>query len=403
MMLPAILLLSFALSGCSPTAVVLWTNVPDLVPAVELYNASQSEHVVELVFRADLGSALRLAETPPDLIVGTSIEDGGTARLLQPLDRLMRRELDSEWFYAELLAAGSRNGRQHLLPISFNLPVIYFSGRLPEIGASIIITPEEMRTGGEAFNAAEGEAWVRLAYSPIWNPSFLYQYVRTIGFQSHEAENGGPAWRHDLVEAGIAAAEAWIDEQGGWEADRAFQQKYLYDPQIELVRRGRVAFGYDTSDRFFSRSDVRREGLSFRWLGTEGTIHALEEVVYAGIPVGAKSRRGAERFLVSLLTEQQQSLVMESVLKKRVNSFGFVGGFSSLWRVTERQLPVHYPELAGRIPPSRWLRFAPASPRHWDSIVREVVEPWLMREVGGAAQARDLESSVRAWLMQQED
>ena len=403
MMVPALLVLLSALTGCSPTAVVLWTNVPDLVPAVELYNASQSDHIVELVFRADLGSALRLAETPPDLIVGTSVEDRATARLLQPLDRLLRRELDPESFYADLLATGARNGRQYLLPVSFNLPVVYFRGRLPEMGVSIVITPDEMRAHGEAFNVAEGDEWVRLAYSPIWNPAFLYQYLRTKGLQGRETENGAPTWQADTIAAGIAAAQEWIDEQGGREADRAFQQKYLYDPQIELVRRGRVAFGYDASDGFLSRSDVRREGLGFRWLGTEGAVHALETVVYAGIPAGARSRRGAERFLVSLLTEQQQSLVMESALRKRVNSFGFAGGLSALWRVTERHLPVHFPELAGKIPPAGWLRFAPASPRHWDSIVREVVEPWLMREVTDTVQARDLESSVRAWLMQQED
>ena len=403
MMLPVFLGLLLVPAGCSPTAVVLWTNAPDLVPAVELYNASQSDHIVELVYRADLDSALRLAETPPDLVVGTSIADQATTRLLQPLDRLMRRELDAESFYADLLATGARNGRQYLLPVSFNLPIIYFSGSLPEIDRSIIISPHELQERSEAFNAAEDNEWVRLAYSPIWNPTFLYQYLRTMGFQGHEAENGAPAWQADALVDGIAAAQAWIDGHGGREADRTFQQKYLYDPQIELVRRGRVAYGYDASDRFLARSDARREGLGFRWLGTDGAIHVLEEVVYAGIPTGAGSRRGAERFLTSLLTEEQQAVVMESVLRKRVNSFGFAGGFSSLWRVTERHLPVHYPELAGRIPPAAWLRFAPASPRHWDSIVREVVEPWLMREVTGTIQARDLESSVRAWLMQQED
>jgi ABC-type glycerol-3-phosphate transport system substrate-binding protein len=401
-MFPVILGL-LALAGCSPTAVVLWTNLPDLVPAVELYNASQSDHIVELVFRQDLGSALRLAETPPDLIVGTAIADRSTTRLLQPIDRFMRRELDPTSFYADLLATGARNGRQYLLPVSFNLPVVYFSGALPEIGRSIIISPSELQARSEAFNTAEGAGWVRLAYSPIWNPAFLYEYLRTSGFQAYETENGSPMWSADALAEGVASARAWIETHGGHEADRTFQQKYLYDPQIELVRRGRVAYGYDTSHLFLARSDARREGLGFRWLGTDGAIHVLEEIVYAGIPAGARSRRGAERFLAKLFTEEQQAAIMKSVLRKRVSSFGVAGGFSSLWRVTERHLPAQYPELAGMIPPAAWLRFAPATPRHWDSIVREVVEPWLMREVTGTIQARDLESSVRAWLMQQED
>ena len=61
---------AFLLAGCSQTAVVLWTDVPDIIPVVERFNAGQEEHVVEVVFEPNLGSALRLAETPPDLVVG---------------------------------------------------------------------------------------------------------------------------------------------------------------------------------------------------------------------------------------------------------------------------------------------------------------------------------------------
>ena len=391
------------LIGCSPTAVVLWTNVPDIVPAVELFNASQDEHVVELVYRADLASALRLAETGPDLVIGTSISNQATARMMQPLDRFMRRELDEEDFYADLLASGAADGRQYLLPVSYNLPLIYFAGGPGDPRGPIIIEPQEMRARAESFNEIRNDTWIRLAYSPAWNPAFLYQFLRTKGFRAMEAESGAPTWRLEALLAGVSAAREWISDHGGLEADRTFQERYLYDPQIELVRRGRVAYGYETSDRFLSLSDARRVGLSFRWLGNENEIRALERVVYAGIPAGARSRRGAERFLADLFTVARQAQIMESALRKRASVFGVAGGFSSLWRVTERHVPRYYPQLEGMIPPAAWLRFPPAQPRHWKTIVTEVVEPWLMREVAEAPQTRDLESSVRTWLMQQED
>ncbi len=391
------------LAGCSPTAVVLWTNVPDLVPAVELYNASQDDHVVELVYHTELASALRLAETRPDLVIGTSISDRATAGMMQPLDRLMRRELEEDAFYADLLASGVRNGRQHLLPVSFNLPLVYFAGGPVDAGTPIIIGPQEIRARGDEFNEARNGSWMRVAYSPIWNPAFLYQYLRTHGFVAREAQNGAPVWPIEALLGGISGAREWMSDHGGLEADRAFQERYLYDPQIELVRRGRVAYGYHTSDRFLLLSDVRRAGLRYRWFGTTDEIRVLERIVYAGIPAGAASRRGAERFLADLFNVERQVEIMESTLRKRASVFGIVGGFSSLWRVTERHMPVLYPQLEGMIPPAGWLRFPPAQPRHWMNLVPQVVEPWLMREVAQAAQTRDLESSVRTWLMQQED
>ena len=391
------------LTGCTQTAVTLWTNVPEIVPAVELFNASQDEHVVEIVYQAQLGSALRLAETPPDLVVGTFIEDRRTARLFAPLDRFLRRELDRDEFYGELLASGAEDGRQHLLPVAFNLPLVYFTSEVPPVGESIVRTPAEIRAVGEAFNAQEDERWIRLAYSPIWNPSFLYEYLRLQGFVASEADDGAPEWSFEALVSGVAGAREWLEAHGGAEADLAFQEKYLYDPQVELVRRGRVAFGYEASDSYMSLSNARRDGLGFRWLGEERSIRVLERVVYAGIPAGARSTAGAERFLADLFALDRQITLVESSLRKRLDPFGVAGGFSSLWRMNEEHLGDYYPELRDRIPPAAWLDFPPPSPRHWGEIVTEVVEPWLIREVTGTPQARDLESSVRAWLLQQED
>lgn len=398
----ALILIVF-LAGCSQTAVVLWTDVPEIVPAVERFNAAQDTHVVELVYEPEIASALRLAETPPDLVIGRFIENSATREHLQPLDRLLRRELDADEFYPDLLATGAADGRQYLLPVAFNLPLVYFTSRVPQVGTPIVIGAEEMRSRSETFNAMEEERWVRLAYSPVWNQAFLYQYLRTMGFGAHEGDEGLPEWSFEAVVAGITAAREWLEINGGVEADRAFQERYLYDPQLQLVRRGRVAYGYERSDEFFSLSAARRDELGFRWFGTGTSIHVLEDVVYAGIPNGARSDDGSRAFLVHFFTPEQQIDLIESALRKRVDAFGVAGGFSSLWRLNETHLADYYPELEGRIPPASWLDFPAASPRHWGELVPQVVEPWLVREVTGTPQTRDLEAGVSAWLLQQED
>lgn len=399
--LPVPFLLIFL--SCSPVRVVVWTNVPELAPTVELFNAAQTDHVLELVYEPALGSALRLAETPPDVVIGTAIEDAATAQLFESLDRIVRREIDADEFYGDLLAAGRRDDRQHLLPFAFNLPLVYFRRGVPQAGTPIAVTPSEMQERSAEFNRSSGDRAIAIAYSPVWEPSFLYQFLRVHGLRPHEAADGSPDWSDETLQSGINAARAWIDLHGGAAADRAFAEEYLYDPTIQLVRRGRIAYGYERSDRYFSLSDQRRAGLGFRWLGDGETIPVLEDVVYAGIPVGASSRRGAERFLIDLFTVERQIEIVESALRKRVDAFGVAGGFSALWRVNEVHLPERYPVLSSMIPTAAQLRFPPPSPRHWHAIVNEVVEPWLVREVLALPQSRDLETNVRAWLLQQED
>ncbi|MFW6293251.1 MAG: hypothetical protein ACOC7V_13130, partial [Spirochaetota bacterium] len=350
-------LMVFLLAGCSQTSVVLWTDVPDIIPAVERFNAAQDENVVEVHFEPELGTALRLAETPPDLVVGTYIEDRATAELFTPLDRLLRRNLDRESFYADLLATGVSGGRQHLLPVAFNLPLIYFRSEVPSVGTSIIMSDAEIRAAGETFNAQQDESWTQLAYSPVWNPSFLYQYLRLEGFIARQSADGAPEWPFEALVSGVNSAREWLESHGGAEADRAFATKYLYDPQLQLVRSGRVAFGYSASNEYLSLSDARRDGLGFRWFGEDRTIHALERVVYAGIPDGARSQAGAEEFLINLFSVENQVALVESSLRKRVDIFGVAGGFSSLWRINEAHLGAYYPELQDRIPPARWIAF----------------------------------------------
>ena len=161
-------------------------------------------------------------------------------------------------------------------------------------------------------------------------------------------------------------------------------------------------FASDSSDSFLRRSDEARSGLQFRWLGNDQDIPVLESIVYAGIPVRATNRPGAKAFITWLFDVELQTELLANNRRKRIDTFGMVGGFSSLWRVTERVIPDQYPDLRSFIPPADWMRFPPPSPRHWAPVVESVVQPWLLREAADPAQSRDLASSVSAWLLQQE-
>jgi ABC-type glycerol-3-phosphate transport system substrate-binding protein len=402
-LLPALLFVVVVLSGCGPTTVTLWTDAPEIVTAVEVYNASQDEQIVELTLVSDVASALPLATIAPDVVVGRFIENVATTRLFEPLDRLARRDLDETGFYPGALDAGVIGGRQLALPVSFSLPLVYYRTPVRGFDEPIMITPEEIRSAGAGFNESADGLFVRVAYSPVWEPDFLYQSMKLAGMNPRQNERGEPIWESDALITGITDARAWVNELGGPGENQRFADEYLYDPHIQLVKSGRVLYGYSDLADYLAMSDERRQGLAFRWLGSDGEIPVLGGMVFAAIPSAAENRRGAELFLTALLSQSFQERVLASAAAKRIRDFGMVGGMSSLWRVNEQTLPAYFPALENRIPPADELRFPDPTPRHWGDIVHEVVEPWLRREVLGQPQSRDLAESVRAWLLQQED
>lgn len=401
----ALFLLSFlGLAGCSRTTVVLWTDRPEVAPVVEQFNAEQDEHVVELQYEQDASRSLRLTDSVPDVVIAGSLEDQSTAALFRSLDRLLKHDVVPEAFYQPLLASGYRSNNQLLLPVSFNLPLVYFAKGAVELDDGITLSPDQMREAGVSFTEIAEDGAERISFSPLWDGEFLYELIRLQGFNVTEDSEGNPQWSLDALLGGVNTAMAWIaEDNGGVAVDESFQDQYLYDPIIRLVQQGRVQFGYEASDVFFRRSDTARSNLEYRWLGEPGDVPVLETVVYAGIPRGSANRDGASSFLAWLLSNETQQRILANNRQKRIDSFGVLGGFSSLWKVTERMIPVSYPDLMYAVPPADWLRFPPPSPRHWAAARPVVVYPWLLREVAGQSQSRDLASAVSAWLLQQED
>lgn len=390
-------------SGCAPSAVSVWTDVPALVPSVELYNASQDQIIVELTYLPNLGSALLLAESPPDMAIGSFLENQMLAPLFAPLDRMIRQNSLADDIYPDLLKAGQWDGRQIVLPLSFELPLVYFLSTVRRFDEPIVISADEMRSEAVDFNVRSNTTHSRISYSPVWEPPLLHELARIAGMNREQAEDGSPRWDSNAIALTVATAQEWLEEHGGVSESLRFAEEYLYDPQIRLVQSGRVQYGFESSSGFLSLSDARRDGLSFRWLGSDDRVMAMEGMVSAGVLAAGGNARGAQEFLLSLLSAEFQGEVLRSTRSKQLEIFGFAGGFSSLWQVNATLVPEFFPSVRNMVPSPREIIFPTASPRHWGDIVTQVIEPWLVREVLGQAQARDLEQSVRAWLLQQEN
>ena len=388
LVLPLLLLI---FSGCSlfrPRVITLCTNRPEMAAYVEHFNTLSDDYRVILCYKVSPAESVMSRERDADLILGPWLNGSAARRHFESLDGLFKREyLDRDSFYTGLLNAGTWESKQVLLPLSFNMPAVVFPvdalpGEVPRLVASL----EFIRENGAAFNESVRDRLVRMGFSPLWQPEFLYSAAEIFGAQFRETPEGSIHWNSARLQDMKEFCASWVAETNlGYEQDNQFQRTYLYEPMSKLLDSGRILFYMTDTSTLFRSVEDQAEEVDFRWLGTENRIAVDEQVLYFGIPKGARNRRGARLFLTWMFQPQTQARLLEINQEKRLDTFGIAGGFSSLRNVNEREFPRVYRRLLGRIPPEQMLAFSKALPVDWGEQKKQIVVPWLVSYVTGRA------------------
>jgi hypothetical protein len=355
---------------------------------VEYFNTLGTEYRVVLCYEPNPANVMKHRNRDTDLILGPWLNGSAARRNFDSLDRLFNREyLNREEFYSGLLNAGMLENRQVLLPLSFNLPAVVFptdaiKADVPKLVATMGFISEQ----GAAFNQLVRDRFVRMGFSPLWQPEFLYRAAAIYGAQFRETPEGSVHWNSARLQDMKEFCAGWIAEiNSGYDQDSSFQKTYLYEPMPKLLDSGRILFYTTDSSSLFRNLEDQAEEVDFRWLGLENRIAVDEEVLYFGIPRGSRNRRGALLFLTWIFQPETQGLLLEINHQKRLDTFGIAGGFSSLRTVNERQFPQVYRQLLGRIPPEQMLVFSKELPVNWGEQKGQVVIPWLVSYVLGRA------------------
>jgi hypothetical protein len=386
-----LLLLLLLFSGCSlfqPRVITLCTNRPEMAAYVEYFNTLTADYRVILCYKPNPAESVILRSRDADLILGPWLNGSAARRHFESLESLFNREyLNRDDFYSGLLNAGMWEGKQELLPFSFNMPAVVFpSGALAADAPKLMVSMEYMREKGAAFNQSVRERLVRMGFSPLWQPEFLYSAAQIFGAQFRETPEGSVHWNSARLQDMREFCASWIAETNlGYEQDSQFQRTYLYEPMPKLLDSGRILFYVTDSSSLFRNLENQAEVVDFRWLGAENRIPAEEEVLFFGIPKGSRNRRGARLFLTWVFQPETQGRLLEINQEKRLDTFGVAGGFSSLRTVNEREFPRVYRPLLGRIPPEEMLVFSKALPVNWGERKEQIVIPWLVSYVTGRA------------------
>ncbi len=395
-----------ALAGCSlfPSRVaILWTNQPEFTTYTELFNAAQNRYKVQIVYKALPAESIAGAAQKPDLVVGERISGATAISQFSALDQIMGQGgVDPAEFYKPLLSSGRYEGRQFLLPVSFDLPMILFHSQGAKPGAPITITLQQMKQASLEFRKGSTTSFPRSGFSPLWNPDFLVRAAEISGADFHQTPRGELSWNEQKLQLAIQAMRDWVKEDdGGNAADTSFREKYLYDPVYKLLDSGRILYYYMSAAKFFGLPPEMRNTIDFRWLAdANGSILAPESVLYIGVPARAPDKGAAYAFLQWFFRPANQSRILEASKYEHLKSFGIGDGFSALQVTDERDFPQYYPALLGKIPGPGSLAFPQSLPIDWADLETNVVIPWLQHEISVPKPDQSLDARLKTWRLQ---
>ncbi len=377
-------------SGASGDIASIWTDLPELAIAVELYDSSDGPGKVALAWKRDPAEALLAAkggkgeEARPALVVGRRLQGAGLGDRLVSLDGFLKRVPAANYFYPELLAGGTIEGRLRLLPLSFNLPAIAFLRSAPASGDGFTLSLADLAAASAAY--ARPGAGERMGFSPRWDPRFLVAALdcggARFGMRKEASQRALElGWDASGLASALADLGSWSARVNGSAArEDDFKYKYLYSPPYRWLKDGRALYAYMDSSELFVVGEERRAELDFRWFSGGGRVPISEGAVYAGLVRGAKGGGAALSFLAWLVTPEAQRAILERSRGTRAAdySFGILGGFSSVRAVNEGVFPAFYPDLVGHAPPAERLSVPAPLPPDWPALEAAVLEPWAL-------------------------
>ncbi|MDR2795094.1 MAG: ABC transporter substrate-binding protein, partial [Spirochaetaceae bacterium] len=375
--------LFFLFSACTEfggSAAVLLTDRPEFALYAEQFNVSQDKYKVEIIYKNNIVENIYNTKEVPDIIAGNWLKSASTLKYWQSVDFLFDKNPELEkTFYPSLLALGRFDGKQYLVPVSFNLPVMIFSKNYNQLLSNpFTVELEEIKSLGKDFNEEKNNVYTRIGFSPLWNNDFLFETA--VLFNAAFREDDPLDWNEDALLETIRYIRDWIDEaNGGLKAEDDFFFKYFFDPPQKLAIADRILFAYMNSSEFFTISNETQANLDFRMLSDGGLIPVSENAVYYGLNKKGNSKKAARAFTVWFFREETQMMLLEKSKGKHLSDtiFGIANGFSAMHTVNENVFPLYYPMLLGHMPPADLLAAPNILPKNWMDFKERVVIPYL--------------------------
>ena len=401
--------ITISLFSCKNTEpVVIWTDRPEFAAYAEIYNA-RNEIKVLAVYKENLVDSFPPTndEKKPDIIVGSWLESMNLKKYFLPLDYLLSDyRVGTSKFYSQLLSVGVYDEKHYLLPVSFNLPCVFFSSDLQyELPNNYMLNLDEIKSISKDFNKVNSsKIYTKMGFAPSWNSDFLYTATKLMDVGFYE-KNGEILWDELFLDNAVEYLKTWTAENNtSTTSESDFKFKYLYTPEYKWITEENVMFAYSSSEELFSNAEEKLSKIDFRWLNADEKIPIEDNIVTMGIYKKSSKMKEAEYFITWFLEEKNQKTLMEEMksLNFVSSNFGIAGGFSSIKSINETVFPSFYPALLGNMPPEENLKSLEQLPAKWQSLKDRVVKVYLLDAIDTEKEipSNSMEVLISEWKKQ---
>ncbi len=391
------------LSGCGfglEPVVHLVTNRAEMAAYVDRYNAIQSDVKVEIAYQ-DAPAQAVLEGVSGDAVIGQWLATPAVMDRLDTLGDIVKPgKVDPAWFYAGLLAMGSRDNRPFLIPISFTLPAIVYVRTSADLPNKMFMPLDDLQSMSKVFNKTNKAGLpIAMGFSPLadWNVDFLTASALLFGARFRPGRNELPAYDDSGLGKTTDFLRTWLNQvNGGAAADGSFSTLNRVQPWYKLLSSGKSLFALTSFRDFFALPVEERHDFDFRWLSKDNMVPVMDDVLFAGVLRSSRNKGEARAFLQWFCSPTVQQTLLNVNQLKRIGVFGVTDGFSALKTINERDLAQKYPVLLGHIPLDSILTFPGLLPDNWVKVRDGVVVPWIAQTASGK-ETQPLDKTLDEW------
>lgn len=397
------------ISGCSRNnhnTLILWTDNVEFASYAELFNSTQNDVKVAVVYKNDLlaGIPVKKGHTVPDILAGSYLKPGIQKNYFSSLNSIFTEELTPDLFYQSLLESGKKGKTQYLMPVSFNLGTLVFDQDNQDyVECQNSISIDQLKTFSKNYNMRDDSgSFTRMGFAPQWNPDFLYSILNTYDI-NFTFNKGLLKFNMPVVENCKSYLESWTKEiNNSFNDEKNFAYVYLFTPYNKQVLQQKSLFAYTTSSKLLALSEEQLDKIDFRWFSANNRLSVEEDEVTIGVYKKSANKKDARKFISWFMNEQSQAAMIKrtQALNLDTTFFGIAGGFSSIISVNEHVFPTYYKCLLPNMPNPLLISSPRVYPKEWHQIKKEVIESYLLDELNGAKNSLPLTQRYSEWYKQ---
>jgi hypothetical protein len=373
-LLSAILMYS---CGNSTTPIEIVTDIPEVLEYLEYLRSEATAADLKVRFIEDPDRQVALGGIRPDIIISSDIAHSEFSSFLHPIP-LFRLEgpgksIDDGFVLSDLYAGAYRpflrENAISLVPLAFDLPILYLSESYAEIlsGSSSIKYRELMGLSLEN-NRRSGDNFSEMGFSSLRNLRFMELLIRDFsGSRERIPEPREMESALEMVDGLLAEYEQTPSAQ------IYFNEVFAYAPDHADMSEGRL---YAVMSTLHERSRAANSQISdfpYIWLSSDDGIEVLGPGVYAAVLRGSRRKRAATELIRLMLSSRIQAGYIS--LNRGTDPSLFLGRLSTNRLVNERIIPEINPGLT--FPDESSLMFPQSPDPLWEEIRRDVLIPWL--------------------------